>query len=135
VRAIEDGTKVEVFVQPRAAKDAIVGIHGSALKIKVKAPPLDDRANRAVEEVIARALGVPRSRVSVVGGAKSRSKQIAVRGVGVAAVKKAIIHVLSSRAHEPGQEALIGPKERPEGEEEDAEEGHIQEDRREEERG
>jgi hypothetical protein len=100
VRATEDGSTLDVFVQPRAAKEGIVGVHGRSLKVKVTAPPLDDRANRAVESLIARALGISDSKVSVVAGAKSRSKLIAVRGMGVQKVQEALSHVLSSRAHE-----------------------------------
>ncbi|MGH2757542.1 MAG: DUF167 domain-containing protein [Actinomycetota bacterium] len=102
VRTTKDGATLDVFVQPRAAKEGIVGVHGRSLKIRVTAPPLDDRANRAVEAVIARSLGIARSKVSVVAGAKSRRKQVAVRGMGSAEVLEAIGHVLSSRAHESG---------------------------------
>jgi uncharacterized protein len=100
VRATEDGSTLDVFVQPRAAKEGIVGVHGRSLKVKVSAPPLDDRANRAVESVIARALGISDSKVSVVAGAKSRSKQIAVRGKSALEVQDALSHVLQSRTHE-----------------------------------
>jgi hypothetical protein len=102
VRATEDGATLDVFVQPRAATEGIVGIHGRSLKVKVTAPPLEDRANKAVEKLIARALGIARSNVSVVAGSKSRSKQIAVRGMGARAVQEAIGHVLRSRAHDSG---------------------------------
>jgi uncharacterized protein (TIGR00251 family) len=73
---------LEVFVQPRAARDAIVGMHGSALKLKVKAPPDGGRANAAVEGLIAAVLGRSglRVRAEVVAGFASRSKRVEVRG-------------------------------------------------------
>ena len=69
-----------MFLRPRAAKDGIAGVHGDALKIKVTAPPVDDRANRAVEELLAGALHVPRSSVRVVSGRASRHKRIEITG-------------------------------------------------------
>jgi hypothetical protein len=102
VTGTDDGAVVKVFVQPRAAKDAIVGLHGVAVKIKIKAPPLDDRANRSVEDLVATLLGVPRSRVAVTGGRASRHKRIKVTGTAPEEVARAFSHVLSSRTHESG---------------------------------
>ncbi|CAN5522332.1 hypothetical protein BH20ACT23_BH20ACT23_13490 [soil metagenome] len=47
------GVHIEVFVQPCAARDSVEGIQGDALKLKVMAPPIDDRANKAVEKLLA----------------------------------------------------------------------------------
>jgi uncharacterized protein (TIGR00251 family) len=105
---IPDGTALAVFVQPRAAHDAIVGRHGDRLKIKVAAPPVDDRANRAVETLLADFLGIPKRAVSVVAGHAQRSKRVEIRGLPPARVASALVAVLSSRAHGTGQEALQG---------------------------
>src|SRR5687767_12763458 len=95
------GAVVSVLVQPHAAKDAIVGVHGNALKVRVQAPPVEDRANKAVERLIAAALGVPRARVSVISGRSARHKRISVAGADVELVTSALLHVLSCRTHEP----------------------------------
>ena len=71
---------IHAIVQPRASRDAIEGVHDESLKLKVKAPPVDDRANRAVERLLAGLLELPRSNVAVVGGHSSRRKRIAIRG-------------------------------------------------------
>ena len=105
IRPARDGASVEVFVRPRAAKDAIAGVHGTGLRVKVKAPPVEGRANRAVEELFARLLGLPRSAVTVVTGESSRHKTIHVAGMSPEDVTASLDVVLSSRAHEPGQEA------------------------------
>jgi uncharacterized protein (TIGR00251 family) len=81
VSASRSGTIVAAFVQPRAARDAIVGVHGHALKLKVSAPPLEGRANRAAERLLADRLGVAPRDVNVVSGDSSRSKRIEVRGL------------------------------------------------------
>lgn len=103
---LDDGVVVHVFVQPRAAKDALVGVHGRALKLKVTAPPVDGKANEATEKLLARWLGVPRSTVAVTSGHASRHKRIRIAGASAEAVAGALALVLSSRAHDGGQEAL-----------------------------
>jgi uncharacterized protein len=70
-----------VHVQPRAGRTALVGRHGDALKLRVAAPPLDDRANVAAAGLIADVLGVPASGVALVAGARSRLKRFRVDGV------------------------------------------------------
>ncbi|MGH2721301.1 MAG: DUF167 domain-containing protein, partial [Actinomycetota bacterium] len=68
---------------PRAARSAVVGLHGGAVKVKVQAPALEGRANDALLALVAGALGVPRSRVTLVAGAHSRWKRVVAAGVGV----------------------------------------------------
>ncbi len=75
------GVLVPVHVQPRASKDRVVGDHGGALKVAVTAPPEGGRANDAVAEVIAEALGLAKSRVSLSTGPSSRSKTFLVAGL------------------------------------------------------
>jgi uncharacterized protein len=81
-------TIVAVFVQPRASRDAVVGIHGSALKVKVSAPALEGRANRAVERLLADRLDISSAAVKVVSGASSRSKRIEIRDLEPATVAR-----------------------------------------------
>ena len=101
---------LDVFVQPRAAKQAVVGVHGRALKLKVKAPPLDGRANSAVEGFVAEILGVPGRDVEVVSGHASRNKRLEVHGMAAADIACELVRVVSSPAHEPGKEAVSGPQ-------------------------
>jgi uncharacterized protein (TIGR00251 family) len=75
-----EAVMIDALVHPRASRDAIEGVHDEALKLKVKAPPVDDRANRAVERLLAGLLDLPRSNVAVVGGHSSRRKRIAISG-------------------------------------------------------
>src|SRR5262245_27276550 len=76
-----EGEQLLVRVTPRARQSAIAGWHGSALAVRVAAPPSDGRANRAVTDLLADALGVPRSAVELVGGAASRDKRFRVAGL------------------------------------------------------
>lgn len=74
-----DGVTFWVYVQPRAAQKKIVGSHEKALKIKLNAPPVGGAANKQCIEVLAKALGVPKSTVSITSGQTNRRKQISIR--------------------------------------------------------
>jgi len=72
------GWTIAVHVQPGAKRSAVGGLHGDRLKLRIAAPPIEGRANIAVAEFIAAALGVARTRVSVAAGERSRDKLVAV---------------------------------------------------------
>lgn len=78
---------LDVLVQPRASRAKVGPVHGDRLKLAVTAPPVDGEANAAVIELIAEALGVARSAVTVTAGASSRRKTIRVRGLSAEAVQ------------------------------------------------
>jgi len=77
-RKTAEGWVIAVHVQPGAKKSAAAGLHGGALKLRIAAPPVEGKANDALVEFIADALGVPRRAVSVVKGASSREKKVLV---------------------------------------------------------
>jgi uncharacterized protein (TIGR00251 family) len=77
---------LRVHVQPGAGRNAVMGRHGDALKVKVGAPPEGGRANAAVLALVATALGVPESRLSLESGEKSRAKRVRITGVEAEAV-------------------------------------------------
>ncbi|MCH7874006.1 MAG: YggU family protein [Gemmatimonadetes bacterium] len=72
---------VPVHVQPRAAKTEVAGLHGDAIKIRLKAPPVEGAANDALIRFLAKKLGVPRHAVRIVSGATSRTKRVSVDGI------------------------------------------------------
>ena len=72
---------IAVKVVPRAACDEVVGWLDGVLKVRVTAPPQDGRANHALEELLAAALGVPKGAVSVASGRSSARKRVAVEGL------------------------------------------------------
>jgi uncharacterized protein (TIGR00251 family) len=77
--------RIKVYVQPRASKSEVVGLHGDAIRIRVAAPPVDDAANDALTALIADRLGVAKRCVRVVAGRTSRRKVIEVEGLGAEA--------------------------------------------------
>ena len=70
----EPCARFAVRVQPRSSRAGVDGEHDGALRVRVNAAPVDGAANAAVVEVLAKALGVPKRAVTIVGGATSRSK-------------------------------------------------------------
>ena len=73
-----DRLLLEVYVQPRASKDAIAGLHGNALKISLTAPPVDGKANTHLLRFLARAFKVKPHQVALVRGESSRYKTVAI---------------------------------------------------------
>lgn len=78
------GVTVVLHVQPKGGVDDIVGVRREALHVRVTAPPEKGKANVRVLKVVAEAFGVPRSRVRLIGGEKSRRKVVLVAGMSVA---------------------------------------------------
>jgi len=71
---------LEVRVQPRASRSEIAGRHGERLKVRLRAPPVDGRANEALVELVAAAFGIPRARVTLEHGHTSRDKRLRLLG-------------------------------------------------------
>ena len=88
IRQTTAGVVVAVRLTPKSARDAVEGVDEfdgrPVLKARVRALPEGGRANAALETLIAKWLGVPLSDVAVVQGGKSRIKQVAIDGNGVA---------------------------------------------------
>ena len=70
-----------VRVQPRASRDEIAGETGGALKVRLRAPALENRANEALVDYLAELVKTPRSAVRILSGERSRTKRIEIRGV------------------------------------------------------
>lgn len=85
---IERGTVVfRVRVQPRASKNEVSGVMEGALKIRLQAPAVEDRANAALCEFLAELLKRPKAAVRILSGERSRTKRVEVLGVTAAEVE------------------------------------------------
>lgn len=73
--------RLSIRVTPRGGRDAVDGWRGDDLCVRVSVAPEGGKANAAVERVLAEALGVPKSAVSVVRGHASRIKQVEIEGI------------------------------------------------------
>src|SRR6202158_3336555 len=81
-----------VRVQPRANTDEIAGEMGGALKIRLRAPAVENRANEALIDFLAALLKTPRSAVSILSGERSRVKRIEIRGVPRQQILNLLMH-------------------------------------------
>ena len=73
--------RISVKVVPSASRDGIAGWLGDELKIRVSAPPEKGKANKAVEMVLAKALGLSSKEVSVVAGKTNPRKTVELMGI------------------------------------------------------
>ena len=73
-----DAARITVRLTPRAGRDAIDGWRDGILHVRVAAPPAENGANEALLRLLAKSLAVPRSSISIVSGAHSRAKVIAI---------------------------------------------------------
>lgn len=74
-------TRIPVRLTPRCARDAVAGWQDGVLRVRVTAPPVEGKANAALERLLAAALGVPKSAVAVISGRQSRDKIVAIAGM------------------------------------------------------
>jgi uncharacterized protein (TIGR00251 family) len=81
VQEREGAVSFLVRVQPRTNKDEIGGEIGGALKVRLQAPAVEDRANEALVEFLAQLLKRPKSAVRILSGERSRTKRLEIRGV------------------------------------------------------
>ncbi|GFO58106.1 UPF0235 protein [Geomonas silvestris] len=79
--ATPDGVCFGVHVQPRASRAEICGPKDGELRLRLTSPPVEDAANKQCVELIAKTLGIAKSRVSIRSGGKSRHKVVQVAGV------------------------------------------------------
>jgi hypothetical protein len=79
-----------VRVQPRASRDEIAGVFDGALKVRLRAPAVENRANEALIEYLARVLKTSKSAVRIRSGEQNRSKRVEVLGVTRQQIEKLI---------------------------------------------
>lgn len=77
----DEGIVFQVRVVPRSSRSEVAGIQGDSLKVRLKAPPVEGRANEECIRFLAGLLGVKRDRVRILSGLKSKTKTIAVSGL------------------------------------------------------
>jgi uncharacterized protein len=69
---------LRLYIQPKASRDSIVGIHGEELKIAITAPPVDGKANAHLTKFLAKQFKVAKGLIEIEKGELGRHKQIRV---------------------------------------------------------
>src|SRR5579885_2031968 len=88
-------TRLRLRVSPGATRAAVVGRHGDAWKVRVAEAPERGRANEAVLRLLAEALALPRTALTLVSGHGARAKIVELTGIGPALTERR----LASAAH------------------------------------
>ena len=81
IQTTRDGVILTLRATPRSSRDEIAGIAGEALRIRLRAPPVDGKANKALLCLLADTLNVPRNRLQILGGETNRNKRVFVSGL------------------------------------------------------
>ena len=81
IRAKDGSIDIRIYAQPRSSKNEITGVHDDAIKIKITSPPVDGAANSLLIQFLSKKLGIPKSRISLVSGGRSRNKVINIEGI------------------------------------------------------
>ncbi|URL03141.1 DUF167 family protein YggU [Avibacterium sp. 20-126] len=76
VEQTEKGIRLRIFLQPKASKDQLVGLHDNELKITLTAPPIDGQANAYLVKFLSKLFKVPKSSIIIEKGELNRHKQI-----------------------------------------------------------
>jgi len=96
ITATLEGALLPVRVAPGAHRSGLVGLHGDALKVAVRAPPEKGRANRELIRVLARALGARRGDIEVRFGRGARDKTLLFAGWPASDLARAVEEALAS---------------------------------------
>ena len=83
--------RLEVYIQPRASKTALAGMHDGLIKIRIAAPALENAANRALIDFLAQRLGIAKRCVRIVSGSASRRKVLEIDGVTADVIAAALV--------------------------------------------
>lgn len=70
--------KIKIYIQPSASRNEIVGLHGDALKIKIKAPPVDGEANDELISFLSKFLKTAKKNIQILHGLTGRNKLIEI---------------------------------------------------------
>lgn len=81
---------LRIYVQPNAKRNEVIGLHDKSLKIKIKAPPEDGRANAELCAFVAELLGIAKSSVVLESGQTSRTKVLFAHGKSAATAREAL---------------------------------------------
>jgi uncharacterized protein len=74
-------TVITVRVLPRASRDEIAGFEAGTLRVRLKAPPVDGKANVALRRFLSTRLFVPVSQIEIVSGATAKTKRVSIEGL------------------------------------------------------
>ena len=73
-----DALLLRLYIQPKASRDQLVGLHGNEIKVAITAPPVDGKANTHLVKFLAKQFRVAKGQVRIVRGELGRHKEVAI---------------------------------------------------------
>lgn len=87
MEAAPKGLYLRVRLQPRSSRNAVDGVQGNCLKVRLTAPPVEGEANKALVEFLSDLLKIKKSSITIDSGFKSREKRVRIDGLTVEALE------------------------------------------------
>lgn len=87
LKKVAEGVQITLHVLPNAPKSEMVGLYNGALKLKIKAPPVDGKANKEIIHFFSALFNISKHNCEILKGDKSKSKKILVHGLTLEAVQ------------------------------------------------
>ncbi len=85
---------LSIYVQPRASRVGVIGLHDGRLKLAITAPPVEGQANSQVIAFLAKLFRVPKGSISLESGSQSRSKRLTIGGISLAEAARVLSPLL-----------------------------------------
>ena len=98
VRVAPGGVRFDLHAVPGARREAVLGVHGDAIRVAVRAVAEEGRANAALLEVLSTTLGVARRSIAIVAGHGGRRKVVEVTGATAETVRTRLLAAVAARA-------------------------------------
>lgn len=91
----KEGVVLAVHARPGAASSQVSGVHGGALKIRIQAPPVEGKANKALTAFIAKLFGLKPAQVTLVAGHRHGRKRVLLAGMTLAEAEAVLARLLA----------------------------------------
>ena len=92
-----EGVIISLHVLPNAPKSEIIGEHNGLLKIKIKAPPVDGKANDAIIKFFSDIFDISKSKIEILKGDKSKGKSLLIYGATIQQVQDKVASLLKAK--------------------------------------
>ena len=102
LREADGGVVLCVHAQPGSKRDELHSLHDGRLRVRTVAPPVDGKANARLVALVAESFEMPRRAVVLVSGARSRRKELLLRGLGLAEARRRLAELMPSPAPAQG---------------------------------
>jgi hypothetical protein len=91
IEQVPAGVRLHLLIQPRASVSEVTGLHDGRIRIRLAAPPVEGAANKALLKLLAKALGVPLTALTLTKGSSGRRKEVIVSGIPLEKARQVLL--------------------------------------------